>query len=156
MDFRPARTEDLSIVAGFISQPDELFYVHPTATFPLTAEQLLPNFHSRKGNSVIVVGGQVTGFANYIAVAEGESATIGNVVIDPGQRGTGIGKALLQAMERQAKECYGVTHTIIPCFNTNTYGLHFYHSLGYVPFKGEPRKDQQGRGIFLLYLSKCL
>lgn len=154
MNFRPAQEQDLARVAGFATTADELFFVHPTATFPLTAQQLLPNFQQRKGNTVILHQDQVAGFANYINVIEGDSATIGNVIIDPAQRGRGIGKDLLTEMARHAKASYGVTRTVIPCFNTNTAGLHFYHSLGYVPFKGEPRTDWKGDAVFLIYLSK--
>ncbi len=155
MEFRPASRTDLDTVAAFATSAEELFYVHPTAHFPLTAEQLLPNFSNRKGNSVIVSEGKVAGFANFISVVEGESATIGNVIIDPTLRGKGIGKALLNNMARLAQRDFGVKQTIIPCFNTNTYGLHFYHSLGYVPCKGEPRKDQNGQPIFLIYLNRA-
>lgn len=156
MHFRPAQQSDLAIVATFATSAEELFYVHPTARFPFTAEQLLPNFQNRKGNTVMQVEGKVAGFANYISVTEGDSATIGNVIINPALRGKGIGKALLIAMETKAAQEYGAQHSIIPCFNTNTYGLHFYHSLGYVPFKGEPRIDHKGETIFLLYLKKTL
>lgn len=156
LSFRPAQQSDLITIGAFATSADELFYVHPTAKFPLTAEQLLPNFQNRKGNTVVEVDGKVAGFANYISVIENDSATIGNVIINPALRGKGIGKALLMEMERKAAQEYGAQHTIIPCFNTNTYGLHFYHSLGYVPFKGEPRTDHKGETIFLIYLKKTL
>lgn len=154
--FRPAREDDLPIIANFATTAEELFYVHPTAHFPLTAEQLLPNFNNRKGNTVVEHEGKVAGFANFISVSDGDTATIGNVIIDPERRGKGIGKALLEEMARRAQQEHGVRHTLIPCFNTNTYGLHFYHSLGYVPCKGEPRKNQKGEPVFLLYLSKSV
>ncbi len=156
MELRAARESDLAIIADFATSAEELYFVHPSARYPLTAHQLLPNFQQRKGNSVITHEGAVIGFANYINVIEGESATIGNVIIDPAQRGRGAGKALLLAMERMAKEQYQVRLSIIPCFNTNTYGLHFYHNLGYVPCKGEPRLDQNQQPVFLIYLQKPL
>ncbi|HEX4939420.1 MAG TPA: GNAT family N-acetyltransferase, partial [Candidatus Kapabacteria bacterium] len=77
MLIRPARVDDLAVVATFPQTSDELFYVHPVAQFPLTAEQLLPNFQNRKGNTVIESSGAVVAFANYISVTEQGDATIG-------------------------------------------------------------------------------
>lgn len=156
MEFRPAQEQDLSVIATFPTSADELYFVHPSARFPLTAEQLMPNFQQRKGNTVVLMDGNVVGFANYINVIDGEEASIGNLIIDPAQRGSGIGKAFLQELARQAKQEYGVQRILIPCFNKNTYGLHFYHSLGYVPYLGEPRLDQDGKPIFLIWLQKAV
>ncbi|HVL01776.1 MAG TPA: GNAT family N-acetyltransferase [Dongiaceae bacterium] len=153
---RSARADDLSRVARFPQNPDELFYVHPTAHFPLTAEQLLPNFQNRQGNTVAEQGGVVVAFANYISIKAEGDATIGNVVVDPAQRGTGAGKALLEFMMRKAAEEYGCRRALIPCFNENTPGLLFYQRLGFTPSAYEPREKPDGKKVVLFYLEKRL
>ncbi len=156
MQFKEAKAIDLESVVGFLTTPDELFFFHPKATFPLTVDQLLPNFQSRKGNTVIIVDGKVAGYANFISISDGNLATIGNVVVDPKLRGTGLGKALINRMETSAKALYGAKQIFIPCFNTNTAGLLFYHKLGYVPNSGEPRINQNGDPVYLIYLAKSV
>ncbi|MFZ5602614.1 MAG: GNAT family N-acetyltransferase [Pseudomonadota bacterium] len=156
MLIRPARVDDLAVVATFPQTSDELFYVHPVAQFPLTAEQLLPNFQNRKGNTVIESSGAVVAFANYISVTEQGDATIGNVVVDPARRGGGFGKALLEFLMQNAAQQYGCRRALIPCFNENTPGLLFYQRLGFVPCAYEPRVKPDGRTVVLFYLEKKL
>jgi len=156
IEFRKAKEEDLGCVAGFLATPDELFFFHPKADFPMTAQQLLPNYRSRKGNTVIIAEGRVSGYANFISVSEGNSAIIGNVVVDPRLRGKGLGRELISHMEALAKSTYGVRQIQIPCFNTNTSGLLFYHKIGYVPYSGEPRVNQNGDPVYLIYFGKKL
>lgn len=156
MQFKEAKEKDFERIAGFLVTPDELFFFHPKAIFPLTADQLLPNFQSRKGNTVLIADGEIAGFANFISVTDGISATIGNVVVDPDRRGTGLGKALIDYMETSAKALFDVKKIFIPCFNTNTAGLCFYHKLGYVPNSGEPRFNQDGDSVYLIYFAKSV
>lgn len=154
--FREAKEDDLGCVAGFLATPNELFFFHPRAVFPMTVQQLVPNYRSREGNTVIIAGDKVAGFANFISVSEGNSATIGNVAVDPQQRGKGLGSELICHMEALAKTMYEVRKIQIPCFNTNTAGLLLYHKLGYVPCSGEPRVNQNGDPVYLIYLVKTL
>lgn len=154
--FRKAKAEELDVVGGFLTTPDELFFFFPKAVFPLTSDQLMPNFLTRKGNTVIIAENRVVGFANFISVSEGGAATIGNVAIDPDLRGRGLGKELINHMEASAKTEYGVKQVLIPCFSTNTAGLHFYHKLGYAPYSGEPRVDQNGNPVYLIYFAKSI
>jgi GNAT superfamily N-acetyltransferase len=154
MIFRDAIETDLKIVAGFPQNAEELFYIHPSASYPLTANQLLQNFRSRKGNTVALKGKKVVGFANFINVIESESAAIGNMIIDPLERGSGIGSELIEYMSQMASATYMVKNIIIPCFSSNIKGLLFYHKLGFSPIKGEPRTDPNGLPAYLIYLNR--
>lgn len=153
---RAARETDLPLVATFPQTPAELFYVHPSARFPLTAEQLLPNFLNRSGNSVVEVAGRVAAFANYISVTAQGDAIIGNVVVDPAQRGTGVGRALLEYLMQRAVDEHDCCRALIPCFNENTQGLLFYLRLGFEPLRYETRTDPQGQVVVLFYLQRAL
>lgn len=153
---RPARVSDLEIVARFPQSPDELFYVHPTATFPLTAAQLQPNFQNRQGNTVVEVAGQVVAFANYIRVEPGADAVIGNVVVDPAQRGAGHGRRLLVALMEGAARQHGCRRALIPCFSDNRAGLLFYHRLGFEPLRWEIRPHPGGHPRVLFYLQRAI
>lgn len=156
IQIRKAKENDLEYIASFPLTPDELFFFYPKAVFPLTQEQLLANFLTRQGNTVIVQGDTIAGFANYVSVDLANSATIGNVIINPELRGSGLGKILISHMESSARTLYGVKRINIACFNSNTAGLIFYHKLGYVPYSGEKRINQRGEPVYLIFLSKYL
>jgi len=156
MIFRPAMEADLQLIASFPVSEDELFYVYPAASYPLTTKQMLANFVSRKGNSVLEVDGKPAAYANYISIDKGNDAVIGNVIVDPSLRGKGIGINLLTHMMDVAAKEFGAKKAVIPCFNSNTSGLIFYHNLGFLPFSSEIRQKENGKHEVLLYLQKSI
>jgi len=154
MQTRATLFDDLPVICGFAKDADELYYAFPKAKYPLTADQILPSFEGRQGNTTVVFESRVVAFANYISVAQNESVTIGNVLVDPAFRGKGIGRFLIEHMEQTAIRNYKARFCRIPCFNRNTSGLLFYHALGYRPIDGEPRIDYQNIPVYLVHLVK--
>ena len=156
MQTRATLFEDLSVVCGFAVDADELYYSFPKAKFPLTVDQVLPNFNGRLGNTSVICDGKVVAFANYISVLPNDSVTVGNVLVDPSFRGKGVGRFLIEYMENFAIRNFEARLCKIPCFNRNTSGLLFYHALGYRPIDGEPRVDFQNSPVYLVHLAKAL
>ncbi|MEO1254594.1 MAG: GNAT family N-acetyltransferase [Bacteroidota bacterium] len=154
MIIRQATVEDLERVMSFPQTREELFYIYPSAQFPLTVEQLKSSFEAREGNTAVELNGEVVAFANYISVKEKELAVIGNVIVAPMYRGQGVGKNLINYMFSNVYERYGCLAVDIPCFNTNTRGLVFYHRLGFIPYRAEEKTDFNGQPVLLLYLKR--
>jgi len=62
---RPVRPEDIPVICGFPQSPDELFYMFPKATYPLTPAQLSDAVAQRSGSTVVEGNGAILAFANF-------------------------------------------------------------------------------------------
>ena len=62
---RPLEEKDIPAVCDMPQSIDDLFYMFPKATFPLTPEQLKAAIEQRSDNTVIELDGEVVGFANF-------------------------------------------------------------------------------------------
>ncbi len=116
-------------------------------TFPLTPEALSNSIRGREESTVVLTGETVAGFANFYGCIPGESCSIGNVIVDPAQRGKGVAKFLIETMIEIAVEKYRARAIKLVCFNHNTIGLLLYTKLGFKPFAIEERADPNGKRI---------
>jgi len=139
---RPVTPEDYERISSFPQNDTELFYMYPSAAFPLTPEQIERNVACRFHPTVIVHehDGRVAGFANLYDVEEGRCCWLGNVIVAPEFRGQGAAAALIRAMIGLARDGLKVPKLRLCCHNTNTAGLLFYTKLGFVPYSIEKRR----------------
>jgi dTDP-4-amino-4,6-dideoxy-D-galactose acyltransferase len=79
-------------------------------------------------NQTLIVYGEFSGFISYSTNAE--SAQIGLIAVDAGQRGRGIGKLLVQNAERKAKN-EGAKVMKIATQANNSAAVGLYEKLGY-------------------------
>jgi len=147
---RPVQKEDIPIICQFPRSAEELFFLFPKATYPLTPEQLQGAIDQRFDSTVILWEGQQAGFANFYICKPGEECHIGNVIVDPNLRGKGVGKYVIETMIDIAFEKYDVQEVHISCFNRNVVGLLLYAQLGFNPFAIEERQDYQGKRIAVI------
>ena len=145
---------DLETICSFPQDENELFFMFPKASYPLTIEQLHASIISRSDSTVIIADNQVVGFANFYEATIGEHCSIGNVIIQPDYRGKGIGRYLIQTMEKIAIEKYHAKEIHISCFNQNTGGLLFYSKLGYKPYHIEKRLHKDFIPFALIHMKK--
>jgi RimJ/RimL family protein N-acetyltransferase len=150
--FRPVEDSDLGLLCTFPQSPQEQFFMFPRSTYPLTPAQLQTAIDQRKESTVILSQGKVAGFANFYICLPGEKCAIGNVIISPGLRRQGVGRALISEMLRLAFEKYAAKTVEISCFNTNTAGFLFYPKLGFIPFSIEERVDWNGEKLVAIHL----
>ena len=152
LSHREVRPQDIPRICSFAQSAEELYFLFPKATFPLTPEQLGRAIEQRYDSTVVLLGDQVCGFANfYVRVVSGTCA-IGNVVVAPGSRARGVGRFLIHAMIRKALLEHQAEEVRISCFNGNVAGLLLYAKLGFVPFAVEPRLGQQGSRVALIHM----
>lgn len=149
---RPAGKHDLPLVCSFPTSAEELFYLFPRASFPLTPEQLMAAVEERRDSTIVVSDEQPVAFANFYRWERGGACVLGNVIVAPHMRGRGVGRYLIDAMLDLAFVSHEADDVLVSCFNRNTGGLLFYSRLGFRPFLIEPRVDYLGREAALIHL----
>jgi ribosomal protein S18 acetylase RimI-like enzyme len=152
LTYRSVQEEDIPIICQFPQSEQELFFLFPKASHPLTWEQLKGAIDQRSDSTVVLFENKVVGFANFYICEPGKRCAIGNVVVAPGTRGQGVGKYLVKTMIQIAFTKYKAGEVQISCFNQNTAGLLLYQKLGFSPFAIEERLDKQGNKVALIHM----
>ncbi|WP_371262948.1 GNAT family N-acetyltransferase [Paenibacillus sp. OV219] len=129
---RSLEASDLAIICTFPQHAEELQYFFPSATYPLTPEQIIEKVQTRQEPTCILFDKEVIAFANLYQTEE-ESCFLGNVIIAPAFRGRGAAAFLLETMTQLAKARFGVNVMKLICQSTNTRGLVFYRKHGFLP-----------------------
>ncbi|WP_375591900.1 GNAT family N-acetyltransferase [Chitiniphilus eburneus] len=153
MQLRPARPDDLDRVCHWSTDAETLYFMFPTARFPLTRAQLEQAVAQRHAASVLTVDDEPAGFANFITLGAGLPATLGNVIVDPARRHQGVGRALVDAMCRLAWR-QGAVDIHATCFDRNTPALAMYQQLGFTPVGWRQRTDYAGHTHLALDLAR--
>jgi len=149
---RPINQSDVRIVCGFPQSEEELFFLFPKASFPLTQVQLQETILKRSDSTIVEADGVVAGFANFYKWEFGGNCSIGNVIVSPSSRGYGVGRYLIECMIETALSKYKARHVSISCFNMNVIGLLLYSKLGFKPCDVEERKDNRGNRVALIHM----
>lgn len=154
MEFRcrPVEQQDFASVCGFPQNEDELFFLFPRASYPLTPLQLREAVDQRSDSTVVERDGEVVAFANFYRWETGGCCAVGNVVVAPAARGCGAGRFLIEHMINLAVAKHRAIEVRASCFNANVRGLLFYRSLGFTPFALEERRDGKDRRVALIHL----
>ncbi|MCO7592861.1 MULTISPECIES: GNAT family N-acetyltransferase [Pseudomonas] len=156
LNHRPAQPADIAAICRFPQGPDELFYMFPKASYPLTPAQLSEAIAQRSGSTVVEADDEVLGFANFYKAEHGGVCALGNVVVAPKARGRGVARYLVQCMIDKAREQFAAREVWVSCFNHNTAGLLLYPQLGFVPFGIEERQAPEGGRVALVQMRQVL
>jgi len=156
MHVRPLTARDLPLLCGFPQNEEELFYLFPSAQYPLTPDQLSRAIARRVAPTVVEEAGKVVAFADLFRIKNSSYNNIGNVMVAPEVRGRGVGRYLIEQMVNIARTTHGARRVRVSCFNRNTAGLLLYAKLGFVPYGVEERLDWQGQRVALIHLRMTL
>jgi len=156
MHVRPLIAQDIPLLCGFPQNEEELFYLFPTAQYPLTPDQLSRVIVQRVAPTVVEDAGKVVAFADLFRIKNSSYSNIGNVMVAPEVRGRGVGKYLIEQMVNIARANHGARKVRVSCFNRNTPGMLLYAKLGFVPYGVEERLDWQGQRVALIHLRMTL
>lgn len=151
--YRAAQPPDFEMIAAFPQNEEELFYMYPHATFPLTPAQLESSAKERLKPTVVTCGNEVAAYGNFYGYADTE-VWIGNVIVSPAFREKGAAAFLIETMEQIAREQLNVATIKIACHNTNTRGLLLYAKLGYAPYRLTKVKKASGEIAALIRMKK--
>ncbi|MDP2962483.1 MAG: GNAT family N-acetyltransferase [Sulfurimicrobium sp.] len=149
---RPVEKQDIPMICGFPQSEDELFFLFPKASYPLTPDQLQGTINSRSDSTVLELDGTVAGFANFHRWETGGRCAIGNVIVSPAARGRGLGRHLIEYMTDLAFTKHLAAEVTVSCFNQNLAGLLFYSKLGFQPYAVEERQDKKGNRVALIHM----
>lgn len=156
LSHRSVLPADIATLCNFPQSADELFYMFPKASYPLTPAQLSKAIAQRSGSTVVEIDGGIVGFANFYKADHGGVCALGNVVVAPAARGQGVARYLVQYMIALAREEFAAREVWVSCFNHNTAGLLLYPQLGFVPFGIEERRAPDGGRVALVQMKQVL
>ncbi len=139
---RPLEEKDIPTICELPQNADELFYMFPRATYPLTASQLSEALETRHDSTVIEMDGEVVGFANFSQCKFRGRCSLGNVIIAPKARSKGVGRYMITSMMGIAFDKHEATELIASCYNHNVPGLLFYPRMGFRPYAIEEKRDR--------------
>lgn len=134
---RPATPDDLPVLVGLLQQlfSIEIDFVPDPAQQRRGLERLL----ARPQQAVVLVAvheDAVIGMCSaqiLVSTAQGgEAALVEDVVVDVALRGSGAGSALLEALERWARQ-QGISRLQLLADRGNTPALDFYQRRGWLP-----------------------
>lgn len=125
---------DLKTIASFPQNEDELYYMFPKATYPLTPSQLEEGARTRFKPTVIIHNDEVVAYANLYDL-DGDYCWLGNVIVSINYRGKGVSQYLIKVMASVAKDELKVRALRLTCHNTNIRGIFFYTKIGFKPFE---------------------
>lgn len=154
LTYRSLVPADLEIICKLPQNEQELFFMCPKADYPLNIEQLESILKDRFDSTVVLLGNEIVGFANFYEVKEGQYCAIGNVIVNSNFRNCGIGTFLITIMEDIARTKYNVSEIHLSCFNENTSGFLLYDKLGYVPYAIEKYVNKNNEIFPLIELRK--
>ncbi|KPX94281.1 GNAT family acetyltransferase [Pseudomonas amygdali pv. mori] len=149
---RPLEEKDIPTICELPQNADELFYMFPRATYPLTASQLSEALETRHDSTVIEMDGEVVGFANFSQCKFRGRCSLGNVIIAPKARSKGVGRYMITSMMGIAFDKHEATELIASCYNHNVPGLLFYPRMGFRPYAIEEKRDKKGARVALIHL----
>ncbi|NPA81447.1 MAG: GNAT family N-acetyltransferase [Epsilonproteobacteria bacterium] len=148
--YRDTKEEDLEAICSLVKTPKELFYMFPSALYPLSVSQMKDILEKRKAHTTFLYGEEIIGYAN-LYFLEGEDAPyIGHLILSEKYRGRGYGKRMVEIMIRQAFALYKNDKIKIAVINENTKALLLYMKLGFSPFKASLRFDKRGEEKVLI------
>lgn len=156
--YRTLNDDDLAVISAFPQNAEELFYMGPSYSFPLTPEQIKSRLPDRFCPTVIVdEERRPIAFANlYDLNAEESSCWLGNVIVSPEHRRSGVASFLIEAMMTRAREELGCVRLKLYCHNTNTRALLLYTKNGFVPCGSCRKENHEQQAVVAIEMEKRL
>ncbi|GGG22174.1 GNAT family N-acetyltransferase [Paenibacillus abyssi] len=154
-NYRSLQKNDLETICSFPKSEEELYYMFPKATYPLTPKQIEEAVKSRLEPTVVLFNNEVVSYANFYD-HDGESCWLGNVIVSQDYRGKVVSQFLIETMESIAKQNMNVNKLKLVCHNTNTRAILFYKKHGFRPFDISIRVKPSGEFIAGIHMEKIL
>lgn len=123
---------DVHRIASWVtSEADVLTFAGPSLTYPFTAAEFFKPTTGRRESLVLRAGSAAVATGALEGRRPGE-VRIGRVLVDPGQRGQGLGRSMMQLLINRAATRRGVRHLTLGVFEGNRPARALYESLGFV------------------------
>ncbi|MDI3331888.1 MAG: GNAT family N-acetyltransferase [Micrococcus sp.] len=127
---------DVHRIASWVtSEADVLTFAGPSLTYPFTAAEFFESTAGRRESFVLRAGSAAVATGALEDRRPGE-VRIGRVLVDPGQRGQGLGRAMMQLLIKRAAARPGVRRLTLGVFEGNRPARVLYESLGFADTGG--------------------
>jgi RimJ/RimL family protein N-acetyltransferase len=138
IELRPTVVEDLQLLLRWISSEEEMrLWSGPGFLWPLSTGQLHAYFEqSRSGlrllwSAVTTQDGALVGHTSLAIQAQGATGRLGRVLVDPGRRGQGLGRALVTAAVAAGFAQTRIDTMTLGVYRHNTPAHRLYESIGF-------------------------
>ena len=146
--------DDYWQICQLFSSPEEMHLIYPSGTSPMTVEQLQAIARSRLDLTSVVEGDRIVGFSNLYNYTPSQFAFIGNVVIHPSHRGSGLGKASISCTIDRCFNSHNLPEVRITVLNYNSRALLLYNTLGFSPYAIEETAGLEDDRVAFIHLKK--
>jgi len=138
---RPAKDEDM----GRVIELERLCFKHP---YPPPVLYMLRGLYPELF-IVAEVGGRVVGYVSAV-VRRGGVGHIVSLCVDPGYRRRGIGRALMEEVERRLRRLFEVKMLRLEVRVSNKPAINLYQSLGYQVVERVPGYYPDGEDAYVM------
>ena len=152
LDHRPLRAEDVESICAFAQSTEELFFMFPQATFPLTPDQVREAARLSHDPTVAVMDGRVAGYVDFGEVQAKQFCALGNLAVSPGYRSREVAAYLVGAMVQSAMTRYAVRFVRASCFSHDKAAYQLLHEFGFRPADLAQRLGPDGEPVLLVHL----
>jgi len=153
--YRSLIKSDYETICSFPRNAEELYYMFPSATFPLTPEQIEESVKNRMMPTAFFYNNELAAFANLYGL-EDDHCWLGNVIVSPRHRGKGVARYLIETMSAIAVKELSVQKLKLVCHNTNTRALLLYTKNRFIPYEISVREKPNGEKIAGIHMELCL
>lgn len=135
MELRPTAAGDLETILGWVENNQEMvMWSGLTFTWPLEYGQLaryLDNPNRTYWSAVDTAAKKLMGHASLLIDNDADLMRVGFIIVDPGRRGRGVGRELVDAVVRQGFQASTLPVMKLGVYSHNTAALDLYESLGF-------------------------
>ncbi len=151
---RDTLISDLPFICELPRNERELFYMFPSASYPLKVEQMREILKRREAHTTFFYDDKIVGYANIYGYEDEKIPYIGHVILSSEYRGRGLGKKMIEVMIEKAENLYKNDKIRIAVINENTHAFLLYMKLGFSPFKVSLRFDKKGDPKVLVLMER--
>jgi RimJ/RimL family protein N-acetyltransferase len=134
LQLRPFEACYAPLVARWLSDPQERFWVSPSSSAPVTAAQVI-TWTQRDGAALMLFAGDDVlpcGYAELNRLrGNAQDLWIGHLIVDPTQRGRGCGSTFVRLLASRAFGSLGATRVALVVFPQNRSALRCYQRCGF-------------------------
>ena len=144
---------DYAKMASLIQDEQEHLWAFPSASFPLSVDDIQKRAESREF-TIVLEDDKLIGFANLYE--EKSHLFIGNFVISAEYRKKGHGKNLMIFLLDKARKVYGTKTIMISVILGNDIAKKLYEQIGFVQSSTEFFETYIGKKYMVLHMKKAL
>ncbi len=149
-ELQPFRREHAALVASWVRDDDELFWLAPQTSPPVTPDKVI-GWTAQRGRPMLFRPSPGPGPIGYAELNDmpGQSGElwIGHFILDPARRGRGLGGEMLRLLLAQAFGPLGAFRVALIVFPDNHPAIRCYESGGLVSARRQPKRFVSRPGV---------